>query len=241
MSTTNANAGTCVVDISTFCIAAPEVLLAGTDEPAPLPAGKRRYRKPNGEPEKAPVTWEPYGILEQFDEEGNVKRVTTYDAFGRRIDQYSFGPRRVTKVFQRRSGASGQKITELILGEDGRRSLGNSGRFHPSHRRLGDLAIFEQESEQLLQSTESVRGCRRFVSLKLVNDERLDVLSTDRSDGHRHPSPIEELDQRVGRFDVGPDRVGREMSGTAGADERGDQRLQVAYDRDGLALHGSGG
>lgn len=42
---------------------------------------------------RAPELWQPYGRYEIFDKSGNLKQVTTYDRFGRRIKQYDVGPR----------------------------------------------------------------------------------------------------------------------------------------------------
>lgn len=39
----------------------------------------------------APDVWKPYGRFERFDTAGNLKQVTTYDKYGRRIRQYDIG------------------------------------------------------------------------------------------------------------------------------------------------------
>jgi RHS repeat-associated protein len=41
---------------------------------------------------RAPTEYAPYGLFERFDAAGNLKQVTTYDAFGCRIRQFDLGP-----------------------------------------------------------------------------------------------------------------------------------------------------
>jgi hypothetical protein len=124
-------------------------------------------------------------------------------------------------VLERAGPARAQQRLHLLLAEHRHGLRRNRRRRHAPHRRLGNLALVDEEPEELLQGSEPVARRRWLPVLEEVLHVCLDVLSPNGGGLRRHPPGGEEGAELVHRLEVGSDGPGRAVGRTKAQLEAG--------------------
>ena len=136
----------------------------------------------------------------------------------------------VAHVLEPAGRAGPKQRLELLLAQHPDRLLGHRGWSHAPHRRLADLALFDEEPEELLHGSVAVRDRRRAAAGCLqLDDPAFDVLSSDLPHGPGAAGAGQEGVELAHGLEVGLDRARRAVGGLQGTAEALGEQRELAY------------